>query len=221
VDVLFSHVRGEQNGGGRSVTFDSATPAADRDPILAATLGMAVGKTFTLVFDEQDRYRDVRGLSSMASDTATQPSMMSIAESKDVANLFRKSLEMGLPPVPVSVGDTWTADETIQFPSAGEVRVQLNGKLQSIEPRNGHQHAKVMFDGKMGNTAPREGKPVGMTEITSDSSLAGILLYDLEEKVVSYAAYTTSVRMQTPGGMVVFDQKISSKITSIEATPAK
>jgi hypothetical protein len=215
VDVLFAHVRGEQSGGGRTATFDSATNG-DRDPILSETLGTAVGKTFTLEYDAKDRFRDVRGLESLATKPAGQPSLRSIADSKNVAILYRKSLEMGLPPVPVSVGDTWTADETIQFPSAGEVRVQMNGKLESIEPRNGHQHAKVTFEGKLGNTAPRTNKPLTATEINSDSSMAGILLYDLEEKVVTYAAYTTSVRMTTPGGLVVFDQKISSKVTNIE-----
>jgi hypothetical protein len=179
-------------------------------------MGGGVGKTFSLIYDENDRYRDTRGLQSLATDIATTPSLSSMASSSDVANLFRKSMEMGLPPIPVNIGDTWTADETMAFPKAGEVRVQMNGRFESIMERDGRKHAKIVFDGKFGNTAARKDKPESLVEITNDSSISGILLFDLERKVVSFGAYTSSIKLRTPEQTLPFEQKVTSKLLSIE-----
>lgn len=208
VDVEFAVVRGKIVKEGVTETFDS-TKKGDQSELLQS-IGAAVGKKFTLVYDENDRFRDVRGLSATPGAPLTLSGM---AEARDVAILFRKSLEMGLPAVPVNIGDTWTADETMTFPQAGEVRVQMNGRLVGIENRDGGKHAKVAFQGKFGNTAPREGKPVAMMEITNDSTMAGELFFDLERKIVSTASYTSSIKLIVPGQTVAFDQKVTSVMT--------
>ena len=215
VHVTFASVKGEIETDGNTMTFDSTKPD-EANPVLKQMFGGSVGKSFSLVYDDQDRFRDARGLQSLATETATTPSLTSMASSQDVANLFRKSQEMGLPAVPVNVGDTWTADETIAFPQAGEVRVQMNGRFESIIEREGRKHAKIVFDGKFGNTAARKDKPETIAEITSDSGISGILLFDLERKVVSFGAYTSNIKLRTPEQTVPFEQKVTSKILSIE-----
>ncbi len=215
VHVTFASVKGEIETDGNTMTFDSTKPD-EANPVLKQMFGGSVGKSFSLVYDDQDRFRDTRGLQSLATETTTTPSLTSMASSQDVANLFRKSQEMGLPAVPVNVGDTWTADETIAFPQAGEVRVQMNGRFESIIEREGRKHAKIVFDGKFGNTAARKDKPETIAEITSDSGISGILLFDLERKVVSFGAYTSSIKIRTPEQTVPFEQKVTSKILSIE-----
>jgi hypothetical protein len=220
VNVRFVSVKGEIAADGKTLTFDSSNPT-EQNPMLMQAFGRAIGKSFTLVYDEQDRFRDIRDLSSLASESGAVTGLAAVADSRDVANLFRKSLDMGLPPVPVALGDTWSADETIAFPKAGEVRVRMNGKLEAIEEREGRKHAKIAFSGKFGNTADRSDKPASLVEITNDSSMAGILLFDLERRVVSFGAYTTSIKLQAPGQLIPFEQKVTSKITAIEDAPKK
>jgi hypothetical protein len=220
VTVRFASVKGEIAANGKILTFNSNDPK-QQNPMLEEAFGRSIGKSFSLVYDEQDRFRDVTNLTSLSSDPNAATGLAAVADSRDVANLFRKSLEMGLPPLPVSVGDSWVADETINFPKAGEVRVQMTGKLSSIEKREGRKHAKITFDGKFGNTSDRPDKPVSLVEITSDSSISGILFFDLERKVISFGAYTTSIKLQAPGETIPFEQKVTSKITAIEDAPAQ
>lgn len=217
VNVTITSVKGEVEADGKILPFDSAKPG-EANPALQQMMGGSVGKTFTLVYDERDRFKDVRGLQSLATESGSLASLSSLASSNDVAHLFRKSLEMGLPPVPVSVGDTWTADETMAFPQAGEVRVQMHGKFDGYMNREGRKHAKIVFDGKFGSTAGRKDKPEALVEITSDSTIAGILLFDLERRVVSLGVYTSTIKLKTPEQTIPFEQKITSKLLSIEDT---
>ena len=220
VDVRFTQVKGEFADNGKTLTFDSSNPN-EQNPMLQEALGGTVGKTFTLIYDGRDRFRDIANITSLAAEPGAVVGLSAIADSRDFASLFRKSLEMGLPPVPVGLGDTWSADETIIFPKVGEVRVQMNGRLQSIETREGRKHAKIAFEGKFGNTAGRADKPASLVEISNDSSMAGILLFDLERYTVSFGAYTTSLKLQTPGETIPFEQKVTSRIVSIEDLPRK
>lgn len=208
LDVLIAVVRGKIEKEGKSETFDS-TRKGEQSEVLQS-LGAAVGKKFTLVYDDNGRFRDVSGL---AAAPGSQLTLSGMAEARDVAILFRKSLEMGLPAVPVRIGDTWTADETMTFPQAGEVRVQMNGRLVGIEARDGRRHAKVAFRGTFGNTAPRAGKPVAMMEITNDSTMDGELVFDLERHFVSTASYTSSIKLIVPGQTIAFGQKVTSVMT--------
>lgn len=220
VQVRFASVKGEIAANGKTLTFDSTNPN-EQNPMLLQAFGRAIGKTFTLVYDAKDRFVDSRDLGSLSSESGAVTGLAAVADSRAVANLFRKSLEMGLPPIPVEIGDTWSADETINFPQAGEVRVRMSGKLEGIIDREGRKHAKIIFDGKFGNTADRPDKPVSLVEITNDSAMSGILLFDIERQVISFAAYTTTIKLQAPGEIIPFEQKVTSKITAVEDVPAK
>ena len=213
VGVTFVSVQGEIRADDKTLTYDSTSPA-QQNPMLGQVFGQAVGKKFTLVYDEQDRFIDVRDMMSLSHEAGAVTSLSAVADSRNVALLFRKSLDMGLPQLPVHVGDTWTMDETIPFPRSGEVRVQMNGTFAAIEDHDGRPHAKIVFEGKFGNTAARADRPVSMTEITSDSSMSGLLFFDLKRRVVSLGSYTTKIKLQSPGQVIPFEQKVISKITS-------
>lgn len=212
VGVTFASVRGEIRANGKTLTYDSTSPET-QNPALRQVFGQAVGKKFTLVYDEQDRFVDVRDMMSLSSEAGSITSLSAVADANQVALLFRKSLEMGLPPLPVHVGDTWTMDETMPFPKAGEVRVQMNGKLAAVESYQGRPHARIVFEGKFGNTAARADKPLSLTEITSDSSISGVLYFDLESRIVSLTSYTTKIKLQAPGEVIPFEQKVTSKVS--------
>lgn len=212
VGVTFASVRGEVRAETRTMTYDSTSPEA-QNPALRQAFGQAVGKKFTLVYDEKDRFVTAKDMMSLSSAPGAMTSISAVGDANQVALLFRKSLEMGLPSLPVSVGDTWTMDETMPFPRAGEVRVLIHGKFAAVENFEGRPHARVVFEGKFGNTAARPDKPVVLTEITNDSTIAGVIFFDLEHRVVSQTQYTTKIKLQSPGVVVPFVQQVTSKIT--------
>lgn len=215
VKSTFTSIKGELGANGKTLSYDSRKPA-ETDELLQQMFGRALGKSFVLVYDDKNRFTDVRGLGDLAGQAGAVTSLSAIADSRDVANLFRKSLEMGLPPVPVGPGDTWSTDESITFPQAGEVAVQMNGKMDSIEDREGRPHAKIIFEGTFGNSQPTIDRPIPLVEIASGSSISGILFFDLERKVVSFAAYTSTIRLQTPEMIVPFTQKVTTKMVVVD-----
>lgn len=215
VKSTFAGIKGELGANGKTLTYDSSKPA-ETDELLQQMFGRALGRSFVLVYDDKNRFSDVRGLGDLAGQAGAVTSLSAIADSRDVANLFRKSLEMGLPPVPVGPGDTWSTDESITFPQAGEVAVQMNGKLEAIVDREGRPHAKIVFEGKFGNSQPTIDRPIPLVEIASGSSISGILFFDLERKIVSFGAYTSTIRLQTPEMIVPFTQKVTTKMTVVD-----
>lgn len=216
VNVRFASVKGEVSADGKKMKFDSNKSAED-NPMLQQAFGRSIGKSFTLIYDSQDRYRDVSNITSLASEPGAATGLAAVAESRDVANLFRRSLEMGLPPLPVGVGDSWVADEAITFPAAGEVRVQMTGKLQAIEKREGRKHAKIAFEGKFGSAPSQADKPMSLVHLSNDSSIAGILFFDLERRIISFGAYTTSIKLEAPGEIIPFEQKVTSRMSVNDA----
>ena len=216
VEVKFAKVQGEISSGGRILSFDSTNPK-DADPRLQQALGRAVGKSFVLVYDDQDRYRDTRELGSLASSPGALTGLSALADSRNVANLFRKSLEMGLPPLAVSLGDTWTADETMTFPKAGDTHVEINGKFEAVLDRDGRKHAKIAFEGKL-VSVERIDRPVNAIEIGKGSAMAGNIYYDLERRTATFSDYTTKVKLEIVGEVQPFEQHITTKVLSIEDT---
>ncbi len=214
VEVKFVNVQGEISSGGRILSFDSTHPK-DADPRLQQAFGRAIGKSFVLVYDDQDRYRDTRDFGSLASAPGALTGLTALADSRNVANLFRKSLEMGLPPLAVSLGDTWTADETMTFPQAGDTHVEINGKFEAVQDRDGRKHAKIAFEGKL-TSVEKIDKPINAIEIGKGSAMAGSIYYDLERRTATFGDYVTKLKLEVVGQEMPFEQHITTKVLSIE-----
>lgn len=214
VRVTFTAVKGEIVSGKEIMAFDSTKPG-ESNPKLGQAIGRAVGKSFVLVFDDQNRFRDARDFGSMAAAPGSVTGLSALADSRDVVNLFRKSLEIGLPPLAVNTGDTWTADEMMTFPQAGDTHVEMNGKFEAIEERDGRKHAKISFEGKL-SSVMRKDKPVANIEIAPGSTMSGIIFFDLERHLTSLSTYTNHLKMIVSGQEVPFEQRITSKVVSVE-----
>lgn len=158
---------------------------------------------------------DVRDVASLAEVPGAVTGLSALADSRNVANVFRKSLELGLPPLAVSLNDTWTADENISFPQAGDTHVEMNGKFEAIESREGRPHAKISFEGALA-TLERKDKPIGMIEIAKGSTMSGLIFYDLERRTVALGVYTTHINLDLAGQVVPFEQRIQSSVLSIK-----
>ena len=145
--VLIESLLGEMTYEGKSHAFDSKNPGASH-PALQQTLGGAAGRGFTLVYDAEGRFLDAKDTGSMVMGGVT-PDLTSIADARQLATLYRRSLEMGLPKIPVRPGDKWISDEIVPFPQTGTVQVKLNAKFDGIVDREGRRQAQIAFEGVM------------------------------------------------------------------------
>ena len=216
VEVKFVGITGTLTAQGKTMTFDSSKPG-EANPALREALGAALQKPFVLVYDEDDRFREARELGGISSEPGSLTGIAALADSRAVANLFRKSLEMGLPSIPVSVGDTWTADETMTFPQAGDVHVDMTGKFESWEEQDGRKVARIVFDGKLANVNAAKAIP-GSIGIGEGSSISGTLWFDVERKVVASGDYTSELRLTAMDEVVPMKQHVTSKMVSISAS---
>lgn len=215
VRVTFTRLRGEMKGPGGGARFDTENPAAS-DPGLLETLGTSLGKAFILIYDEKNRFVDSLDIAGAVDSAAKVPVLSALADTKAAANLFRKSMEMGMPPIPVKEGDAWTADETLVFPRAGETHVKLSGKFASTEEIQGRKHAKITFDGTLNTTTAGKAKLPASFSITDKSTLSGVAFYDLERKVVSMSVSTTNLHLLVEGQPVKFEQKVTTRLNGVQ-----
>lgn len=214
--VSFTSLLAETVFKGKRMAFDSAHPA-EGDPVLRKSLGQTVGSSFVLIYDQDDRFTGVRDTGSMAPSSDGSPTLPGIVESKEVAELYRRSLEMGLPKTAVKPGDRWTSQETVKFPSAGTVNVELRAKFETIADVDGRRQAKVVFEGDMKGA----GESGGRIAIGAGSTTAGQILFDLEAGTVSFAAFRADIRLEIDGKRIPVRQEVTTKLVSLKPTPPK
>jgi hypothetical protein len=217
--VTIDHLLGEMNYEGQSHLFDSNNPEASH-PLLRQSFGSSAGKSFTLVYDQKDNFIDAKDTSSMVSGGA-EPDLTSIATARQLATLYRRSLEMGLPKIPVHPGDKWISDEVVQFAQAGTVQVKLNAKFDGIVDREGHQQAQIAFEGAMksirdkdstGRDLPTE-RPVTFGD---DSKVNGHVFFDLDRRTISLAVFSATIQLKVEGKTMPVRQQVTTKLVSIK-----
>ncbi len=214
--VTFKALRGDVMLRGIKHTFDS-TRMSEASPLVQASLGKSVGRSFELHYDSEDRFVEVRDSSSLAAEENASPSLETIAEAREVAELYRRSLEMGLPKVPVKSGDRWTTQETLNFPSAGKVNIELRARLESIVDYQGRQHAKIVFEGEM----RRADEAVGTRKVTigNGSRMFGQVLFDMDRGMVSEAAFRSEIQLEIEGKKIPVRQNVTTKLTGFQKLP--
>lgn len=221
-NVSFTAVTGEMSFMGQTHKFDSADPLAAH-PLLRQALGGAVGKSFVLAFDGEDQFLDVKATENLAGDGTTITGLGAVADAREVANLFRRSLDMGLSTkMPVGPGDRWTSEESVSFPQAGTVKVLMNSKFEEILDREGRRHAKVVFEGKMSTAENPPAAPARATpaiELGNDSTVAGHVFFDLERRTVSLAVFLSNVSLNLSGNRIPVRQQVTTRLLSITDAP--
>lgn len=210
--VTFAALSGEVMLNGKKVVFDSAN-LENANPMIRASVGQSVGKTFILAYDAEDRFIEVRDSSSMTPAKEEGPDLEKISEARQVADLYRRSMEMGLPKMPVMMGDRWTAQETVNFPSAGTVNIELRAKLESLVEYEGRPQAKVSFEGEM----KRADESAGSRTVTigDGSRIFGQVLFDLERGTVSFGAFRADIQLEIQGKKIPVRQQVTTKLTSL------
>ena len=219
--VRIASLLGEMSFEGKSYVFDSDNPASS-SPQLQQTLGGAAGKSFTLVYDEKGGFVDAKDIGSMVTGDV-EPDLTSIATARQLATLFRRSLEMGLPKIPVLPGDKWISDEIVPFPQAGTVQVKLNAKFDGIVDREGHRQAQIAFEGTMKSKPDKDGTGNELTTertvtLGDNSKVNGHVFFDLDRKTISLAVFSASIQLKVEGRPMPVHQQVTTRLVSMKPT---
>lgn len=214
--VTFAAIAGEMQIQGKKQEFDSANMAAAH-PMIRQSLGESVGQSFVLRYSADDQFLDVKDTGSMVKAPEGMPSFTDIARAKEVAELYRRSLEMGLPKIPVRPGDRWTSKETVDFPKAGTMQVELRAKFDSLVSYEGRSHVKISFEGDM-TRANESGTSATDRPVTiaGGSKTSGQVLYDLERRTVSFAAFHADLNLDIDGRKVPVRQQVITKLVKVD-----
>ncbi|MCB1210566.1 MAG: hypothetical protein KDK97_14645 [Verrucomicrobiales bacterium] len=206
---------------GRTMTFDSAKPL-EGDLDLRQAMAGSVGQSFVLLYDDKDQFQRVGDLSQAANITAGSGSanLMSLTNAQQMAELFRRSMEMALPLAPVGPGDTWTSDEKIAFPQAGDMSVKMTCKFDSLVDREGRPHAKIVFESKLATVAKSATAGVRQISLDEGSTVAGHIFFDLERRTVSLSVFLANLNLNLDGNKIPVRQNVTTKLESWTNLPA-
>lgn len=211
--VTFDSLRGEVLLEGKTHTFDSKD-LSQAHPMIRSSIGRSVGKSFVLAYDKNDQFEEVKDTGAMAPAPLGMPELQDLAEAREVAELFRRSLEMGLPQTRVKPGDRWVSQQTVKFPSAGTVHVELRVKFEALVEYDIGPHAKISFEGEMTNEADSsESRPVSLAK---GSKTFGQVLFDLTHDTISFAAFRGDLILDVQGKKLPIRQQVSTKLLKME-----
>ncbi len=222
-EVKFTGVKGEMTFQNQTFKFDSADPQSAH-PLLRQAISGTAGKSFVVVFDADDAFVDLKDTEKLAADGTSVTGLGAMADARAIGRLFVQSLDMGLSKSPVSLGDKWSSEESLNFPQAGKMKVTLNSKYEENVQREGRPHAKVTFEGTIvsddtKNPDGTEAKGEPSVSLSSDSKISGHVFYDLERKTVSLAVFLTNLSLNLQGNRIPLRQQVTTRLVSITDTP--
>jgi hypothetical protein len=192
---------------GQSLAYDSTDPAKS-PPSLQQAFGTMLNKSFTFVYDKDDKYVETRGLEKL---TATPLGNAKGMDGKQLSEAIRRSYEMALPKAAVTVGDTWTIEETLEMSPVSMV-VKAKGRYDSVVEIEGRKHAKLVFEGTF-STPANASAPFTLAE---GSKFSGAALFDLQRRVIVSTESLTEMTMQMQGQTIPMKQITVMKLLSVE-----
>ena len=210
--VSIDSLKGELLQDGLLNPFDSAK-MEDALPVLQKAVGGTAGRAFTLVYDASGNFQDVRDISSMVQGGAT-PDLTSIADAKQIATLYRRSMEMGLPKIPVRPGDKWISDEVIPFAEAGDVQVKLHAKFEGVVDRGGRKHAQIAFEGSM--ETQQENGTKRSVKVGPKSKVSGQVFFDLERQTITLSVLLGLVNLEVEGKTLPVRQQVTMRLAAMK-----
>lgn len=210
--VSIDSLTGELLQDGLLNPFDSAK-MEDALPMLQKAVGGTAGRAFTLVYDASGNFQDVRDISSMVQGGST-PELTSIADAKQIATLYRRSMEMGLPKIPVRPGDKWISDEVIPFAEAGDVQVKLHAKFEGVVDRGGRKHAQIAFEGSL-ETQPETGTKRSV-KVGPKSKVSGQVFFDLERQTITLSVLLGLVNLEVDGKKLPIRQQVTMRLAAMK-----
>lgn len=209
-EVKIASIRGSMDLMGQTMSYDSADPAKS-PPFLQQAFGALAGKSFSLVYDSANVFVETRASENLASTTplGSGKSMSSL----QFSDVFRKSQDLALPNVPVSVGDTWRYQDKFEMPPIGTILIEATGKFDSITEQNGHRQAKLLIEGTFGFPAGES----TMMSFVPGSKFTSEVLFDMDRKVVTSHDMNSTLNILIEGKETPMTQSVKTRLISIES----
>ncbi len=209
--VRFLTLRARLTAGDKTFFYDSEEPT-DSDPALSTLLADSSGREFTLIYSGDDRFLEIGAVDQPAAPER-EPSLLAVADIRQVAELYHRSLEMALPRAAVAVGDKWISSEHMAFPQAGDTEVRLNCAYQENLVRAGRPHAKLTFQGKLNQSAAAAGSKA--VTLGGGSNLAGQIIFDLEHRAVTLSMFLGSLVIAHDGKNLPVRHSVTTRLDEI------
>jgi hypothetical protein len=212
--MKFAAIKAMINTAGQLMTYDSTDPAMSQ-PMLQQTFGALLGKSVTVIYDKDDKFVDVIVPDNFLPTPLGQGAGPS---GKQLGGMFRESVEFGLPPQGLAVGETFNLDKKIDMQPMGSISTKMKGRFDSIVDHDSRKHAKLVMEGTMEiPDLPAEVQAV--VSMLPGAKITSETLFDLDRKVVSLNTTTTEMKMAAGGREMTMKQTMVSKLKSIEDAP--
>lgn len=210
-EVNFESVKALITSGKEVQTYDSADPAMSR-PHLQQAFGTMVGRTFTLVYDKEGKFLELRVPN--AEGGVTPVGDFKGATNKQFAETWQKALELALPKQSLALGDAYDYESKTELAPFGGVTTKAQGRFDSIVDLDGRKHAKLVVKGKMELGA---GGPLQAP--TEGGTLEGEILFDMQRHVVTSSSLRTEMKLPANFGGMTMVSTINTKLKSVEVIP--
>lgn len=204
-EVKFVSIKAMITSGGEISTYDSTDPAMSQ-PFLQQAFGTMAGKSFTLVYDKDDKFLELR---VPEGDGATPLGDFRGPSTKQFAEAFQKSFEAALPDRPLAAGESYVCESRVEMPPTGDIKTKAKGRFDSTVQHEGRKHAKLVLDGTVE-------LPAGIA--AGGGKLTGEILFDLDRKVVTQNMSRQEMKVQIGGKENVVTTTTTSMLKGVGDT---
>lgn len=198
--------------------YDSAAPANTADPMIAqiaATMGVLVGESITVVMSPNGAIQKIQGMSAIAQKVQKtmpggglgMPGLDSILSDDAMKGTFGQGFA-AFPSTPVKVGETWKQDLTLPNPF-GVMNVSSSFTFKDVVTAGGRSLIRVLQTATIKATSGAKPPPLPMpmTIQFSDGTGQGEVLFDPKlgrnQKTTFETTLPMTMSMTAPDGTPV------------------
>ncbi|MEM8954442.1 MAG: DUF6263 family protein [Verrucomicrobiota bacterium] len=152
VETEYTRVAMEMTTMGQEMKYDSADTSGANNPMLAG-VGAMVGKSFTMILDEENQIKDVTGLDEIAGAAGGNPvtaeMMQQFLDKDQLGQMMNMWVTSSFPQEPVKPGDSWPVDVEWEMPKMGKVGYDGTYTLEGYKEYGGHDCAVIEMDAQL------------------------------------------------------------------------
>lgn len=182
-----SSIKMNMDSMGMKLEYDSTQPGSENSP-LGAQMGALVGSETVMIFDENEKVIDVKGLENLGAQGGIGAEQL-----KQMSN---PAAQLGIPEAGVSVGEKWDNSFEMNLGNnMGEMKTDLKMDYAKDEGSN----AVVNFKGgvKMDIQGAAEGQAPA-PEMKNDSTMAGWMKIDKTNRFVTSGETQMKMKISMP-----------------------
>jgi len=210
VHFSVDHLQARVRSAVQDIQYDSANPAQS-PPFYQQVFGAVANRALVILYNKDDQFQNVQSPEAAATPPLGALKGLSNAQ---LAELFRKSFELGLPSNPVGPGDTWAFSDQIDMgPVAGAVQCKITATFDSTSEHDGAQYAKILLNGQLTSSMGDNQTTPPPVKVLEGSTLKGELTYDLTHHVIVGMDRTSELKLSVENKEASVSEKEQTKIS--------